>query len=131
MTQLEKASDTPSPRMCHTLTKINNNELVLIGGRSRPGQYMKDTYKLKENQWIKLADLPCGRSRHSTVAINKHQILIFGGLAEDNNEDLFILYDSNDNSYKSLKIIGDNPGNLKSSCMNFENNHTFGLIIGV
>ncbi|KAK6893748.1 tRNA wybutosine-synthesizing protein 4 [Candida tropicalis] len=130
VTQLEKASDTPSPRMCHTLTKINNNELVLIGGRSRPGQYMKDIYKLKENQWIKLADLPCGRSRHSTVAINKHQILIFGGLAEDNNEDLFILYDSNDNSYKSLKIIGDNPGNLKSSCMNFENNHTFGLIIG-
>lgn len=129
ITQLDKTSSTPSARMCHTLTNINNNELILIGGRSRPGQYMNDTYKFKDNHWIKMADLPKGRSRHTTTAIDDHQILLYGGLIEeDNKDDLFLIYDTNNNFYKSVKIIGINPGNLKSSSMNFNKN--FGLIFG-
>ncbi|RCK55629.1 tRNA wybutosine-synthesizing protein 4 [Candida viswanathii] len=126
VTQLEKAGVTPSARMCHSFTNINDG-LVLIGGRSRPGQYFSDAYKLASNEWTKLADLPSGRSRHSAVAVSDHQILIFGGLQEGSDEDVFLLYDIGDDAYKPLKVVGVNPGNLKSASMDYAD---FGLILG-
>ncbi|EMG46799.1 hypothetical protein G210_2948 [Candida maltosa Xu316] len=126
-TLTKNLENDPSARMCHSITSLNNNELILIGGRSRPGQCFKDIYRFKSGQWEKLTDLPNGRSRHSAIAINNHQILIFGGL-ETNSSDLFVLYDVEDNSYKNLKISGVNPGNLKSASVNF--NGEYGLIYG-
>ena len=124
--------EEPGPRMCHTLTALNDNKAILIGGRSRPEEYFLDVYKLDGDQWTKLKDLPNKRSRHSTVKLSDKEILIFGGLQEEHEDmsnKLFILYNCESQQYKELKIEGRIP-NLFSCAMAYNDTLNFGLILG-
>ncbi|CUM47648.1 uncharacterized protein AC631_03185 [Debaryomyces fabryi] len=124
--------DEPGPRMCHTLTALNNSESILIGGRSRPDQYFLDVYKLDGENWTQLQDLPEKRSRHITVKLSGKDILIFGGLQENSKDmatKLFLVYNCESQQYKSLKIEGSIP-NLFSCSMVYNEELEFGLILG-
>lgn len=127
ITKLDQTENLPTARMCHTLTNLGEN-LVLIGGRSRPGIFFKDVYMFDTaKKWTRLADLPAGRSRHATVKISDHEVLIFGGLdasSSTTGDELFLLCNTNTNSYTPVKPIGDNDNhpikNLQSACMIFD-----------
>lgn len=124
--------DEPGPRMCHTLTALNDKESILIGGRSKPEEYFLDVYKLDGDQWTKLEDLPNKRSRHSAVKLSDQDILIFGGLKEEHEDmcdKLFILYNCKSQQYKTLKVEGCIP-NLSSCSMVYNDQLKFGLILG-
>ncbi|CAI5757675.1 unnamed protein product [Candida verbasci] len=113
--------DIPIGRMCHSLTNINDDQLILIGGRLKPNEYLKDVYSLRDNVWTRLKVLPFERSRHSVITIDNDKLLIFGGLKKENNESPFIIYNIATETTTNLKVQGDNPGNLLSSTLVYEN----------
>ncbi|KAK6457570.1 carboxymethyltransferase [Scheffersomyces xylosifermentans] len=119
-----------SPRMCHTLISTDNNNAVLIGGRTRPGVHLKDIYKLQGQKWVKSVDLPCGRSRHAVVKLNESEVLIFGGLSveDESKEELFLVYNVNTEAIKPLKDSSGLVKNLLSCAMTY--NGEYGLIMG-
>ncbi|KAI5806734.1 S-adenosyl-L-methionine-dependent methyltransferase [Peziza echinospora] len=87
-------------RMCHTINKISNNQLVLFGGRVAPNMPLGDTwiYSASENEW-KLweysgqqlglsTDRKCSpppRFRHCAVSDEKSgHVLVYGGVGAEN-----------------------------------------------
>ncbi|KAK6465533.1 carboxymethyltransferase [Scheffersomyces coipomensis] len=125
---VENNGDEVPARMCHTITSINNEETILIGGRTRPGVNLKDIYKFRNEKWIKLTEMKEGRSRHCTVKIDSDHILIFGGLEYDSSEDLFMIYQISTNEFYPLKITGDQITNLLGSDVDY--NGQYGIILG-
>lgn len=121
----------PKPRMCHTFTEIDDKSCVLIGGRSNPSSLLKDTYMLRNNEWVRLPDIKEGRIRHSCVNVNLSQILIFGGLKEKYGTGslVFMMYDSIKNDYIDMKMEGLIP-NLSSCGMCYDNISNIGYICG-
>ncbi|EGW34714.1 uncharacterized protein SPAPADRAFT_57777 [Spathaspora passalidarum NRRL Y-27907] len=120
----------PSARMCHTLTTLADNKMLLVGGRSRPGLHFQDVYLCNKGVWEKLPDMPVKRSRHACVSVTEAEVLLFGGLTDENNDSdkLFLQYDVRSGTSKELKIKGDSPGNLLSCSMNYDGE--FGYIFG-
>lgn len=121
----------PKARMGHTLTEIDDESCILIGGRSSPSALLRDTYIFKNNEWVRLPDIKEGRIRHSCVKVNLSQILIFGGLKEDHVIDslVFMMYDSIKNIYVDMKIQGLIP-NLSSCGMCYDDISNIGYICG-
>lgn len=70
---------TPPARMCHTLTRIGKDHLLLVGGRARPGCNLRDVwlYHEKSRLWSQQRDLESGLSRHSAVALGERSVLVF------------------------------------------------------
>ncbi|ODV77623.1 LCM-domain-containing protein [Suhomyces tanzawaensis NRRL Y-17324] len=121
--EMEVGGDVPSPRMCHTLTAINGQDALLIGGRSRPGQLLADVYRLRHGQtWEQMPSLADPRARHSAVRIG-NEVLVFGGLQQAG--DLFVMYGENS---RRLNVVGDPIVNLDSCAMAY--NGEFGVIVG-
>ncbi|RPB19569.1 LCM-domain-containing protein [Terfezia boudieri ATCC MYA-4762] len=89
---------SPKARMCHTLTKIDENIHLLFGGRTAPTNVLGDTWlygsgKWKQwqypgEQWRLFASgpvFPRPRSRHCAVANkSRKEVLVFGGIGEGN-----------------------------------------------
>lgn len=92
---IQTVGDIPSPRIGHTFTKINDNEIVLFGGVENISttryelipKYLNDVYILHINnhcyRWKKIEEsnfeAPCPRESHSTV-LYKNQLIIYGGM---------------------------------------------------
>lgn len=84
----------PGPRAAHTCTKINENQLVVFGGRKEDGRtnelFILD---LKRFSWSDNLSaivenkeyLPCGRSWHSMVKIDTNNLFMYGGLSEESD----------------------------------------------
>lgn len=62
---------TLTSRMCHTITNIDNDRTVLIGGRTSPTNALQDCwlYQNSTGRWTRLEDLPEPRYRHSTLPV--------------------------------------------------------------
>lgn len=71
-----EVSNGPSARMAHTMTTMLDGTIVLIGGRTRPGNDLKDVHAYKDGKWEHIGELPYGVSRHSVVAIDADRIVI-------------------------------------------------------
>ncbi|CCE66311.1 hypothetical protein TPHA_0P01530 [Tetrapisispora phaffii CBS 4417] len=82
--------NVPSPRMCHTLNKINDDQYVLVGGRTAPGQGFDEvyTYRVSTKTWElkEKLRLPEPRYRHCTVNISSTTLLVFGGKSTSSAE---------------------------------------------
>lgn len=74
----------PSARMCHSLTRIAPGKLLLVGGRTSPGQALNDVWLLESGNWRRVQNLPSGRFRHSAATVGNGRVLICGGKREDN-----------------------------------------------
>ena len=71
---------TPPPRMCHTMTPIGGNRILLVGGREAPGTALKDSWLFDESQWRKVQNFPeDGVYRHTAAQVNGNQVIVFGG----------------------------------------------------
>lgn len=70
-------------RCCHTITTLNNDDNLLVGGRASPKQAFKDCWLQQGNIWRRVHDLPEPRYRHRVVSItlpdNSAGALLFGG----------------------------------------------------
>jgi len=77
------------PRCCHTITTLNNDDNLLVGGRASPKQAFKDCWLQRGNCWQRVQDLPEPRYRHRVVAItlpdNSSGALLFGGKTDQCN----------------------------------------------
>uniref|UniRef100_A0A060T8B4 tRNA wybutosine-synthesizing protein 4 n=1 Tax=Blastobotrys adeninivorans TaxID=409370 RepID=A0A060T8B4_BLAAD len=73
--------DVISSRMCHSLTRLSDGRLLLVGGRQSPRKVLRDCWLLdpKTMAWTQTQDLPEPRYRHSVVALPDGTALLFGG----------------------------------------------------
>lgn len=69
----------PSARMCHTLTDLQDGRLLLVGGRTRPGDILSDIwlFDTRTSTWSAAGDFPVPVSRHSAVPVSPGVVLIF------------------------------------------------------
>lgn len=70
-------------RMCHTITPLNNEDCLLVGGRTSPGNALADCWVRRSQSWERIDDLPSPRYRHcaALVSLEKEDpsVLICGG----------------------------------------------------
>ncbi|CUS14295.1 unnamed protein product [Tuber aestivum] len=71
-------------RMCHTLTQLAPEKLLLVGGRASPDAPMSDVWIVKSGHWKKVESLPRGRYRHCAAAVGPEKVLICGGKGDGN-----------------------------------------------
>ncbi|KAB5585773.1 methyltransferase-like protein [Coniochaeta sp. 2T2.1] len=72
----------PSSRMCHTITDLGAAGQVLVGGRTHPGNALRDCWLFSkgENKWKRTHDLPVPIYRHSIVRLGESSFaLLIGG----------------------------------------------------
>ncbi|KAI3405335.2 PPM2 [Candida oxycetoniae] len=121
---------TPSARVCHSLTGINNDELILIGGRTKPGDFKDDIYSFNKKRWEKAGHLDMPRSRHAVVKINDCRLLICGGLKNGNIGNKFVIFDAKSRKISAVNIRGVEVDNLMSSTMTFDEASQTGYLYG-
>ncbi|SCW03808.1 LAFE_0G18668g1_1 [Lachancea fermentati] len=125
-------SDTvcPKERMCHSITCLNDELCVLIGGRGGPNKPLHDSWLLKKTEgawrWTQGPNLPEPRFRHQACALNSHQLLIFGGVTQG---PIFLLYDSETGEFSEPRVIGEIPRKVSSSLC-FDQESQTGVISG-
>ncbi|CUS24986.1 LAQU0S23e00474g1_1 [Lachancea quebecensis] len=107
----EIIGETPPERMCHTLTSLNENLCVLVGGRGGPNKPYSDIWLLHRKapgpwQWTAGPFLPETRFRHGACAISSTQVLIFGGVSEGQP---FLIYNATQNSLTVPRVEGSVP----------------------
>lgn len=69
----------PLPRMAHCMVNLQNGNLLLLGGRTRPGFNLSDVWLFNEATriWTLLGDMPEGVCRHSVVCSSPGEALVF------------------------------------------------------
>lgn len=77
------SSNSPSPRMCHSIADLGDTALI-TGGRTSPDNALSDCwiYHKKTQSFEQVQDLTMGRYRHSTVAIGNGTVLLMGGKSD-------------------------------------------------
>lgn len=132
---------TPTARMCHTITSMQDGEALLVGGRGSPTQACADCWLFKHGTWTKVDDLAPARYRHSAVAVSlgsgesqSHGVLVFGGRASDgtvlDTNHYCALWTAN-NGWHSISVDGPRPSarfGAAMSTIDFAKN--WGLLIG-
>ena len=72
-----------APRLCHTITTLNNGDVILVGGRASPSAAMKDCWIQRGSTWERIQDLPAPRYRHAAAPVilpgNVIGLIVFGG----------------------------------------------------
>uniref|UniRef100_A0A0E0LL90 tRNA wybutosine-synthesizing protein 2/3/4 n=1 Tax=Oryza punctata TaxID=4537 RepID=A0A0E0LL90_ORYPU len=81
-----KVTESPSPRMGHTITVVGN-DIYVVGGRGGPSEILNDVWFLEStmNRWSKVdcsGDFFRPRHRHAAAAVD-HILYVFGGLSDD------------------------------------------------
>ena len=121
-------------RFGHTLTIINNTDVILFGGATSINELYNDTllYNIHEKKWKKInttGTVPCPRAAHASVCIKKNNIIMFGGAKKNGgfaSNDLYLLDLRNENYVKwSILTTCLNASNLNkndNNNNNFENN---------
>lgn len=70
-------------RMCHTITNLQGNDCLLVGGRASPDRGMSDCWLRQGQGWQRIEDLPSPLYRHCAVAVahdeTNDSVLIYGG----------------------------------------------------
>ncbi|KAJ5152386.1 leucine carboxyl methyltransferase [Penicillium capsulatum] len=98
-TDLYRQSETsepqaPSPsrdiptRMCHTITPLNANDCLLVGGRTSPTAPLGDCWLRQGQTWRQIHPLPKPRFRQNATDVvlggGTSSILVYGGKSNDN-----------------------------------------------
>lgn len=121
----------PTPRMCHSFTNLGNSNLLLVGGRTRPGCNLNDVWVFNEDlkAWTEVGILKNGVSRHSVVALNDKEALLFCDgqfvkISLDLDRNKIVL------SETRLATRGSELKNLKSCGMVYDAERNEGYIVG-
>lgn len=130
LSQIESLS-CPEPRMCHSLTSLNDEHLILIGGRTRPGHDLSDVWIFNEIQktWTKVGTLHEGVSRHGVVAIDQLTLLMLA-----NGIFYKVQIFGNDGkvqfSVSALQNEGESLSTLKSFGFTYDGGANEGYVVG-
>ncbi|KAH3684978.1 hypothetical protein WICPIJ_004057 [Wickerhamomyces pijperi] len=124
----------PQARLSHTLTAINENKILLVGGRTAPGRSLTETWTLTKtstNQWDwnPFIPLPTARSRHCTFVDSKETPYIFGGLSYESTDPAFIKLNSSGDAWEPVAVTGEDiPVMMTSASIAMLGDH--GVLIG-
>lgn len=112
--EIECFGDVPGARMCHEMVAINSTELLMFGGRTRPGEGMKDVvrFDINTNKWTQLAPLPYGVYRHQVVRLNDNEVMVIGGeknaeKASDDEQqanDIVLVYNHTNQTHHTMTV---------------------------
>lgn len=71
------------PRVCHTMTMLDGDRCLLVGGRTSPDRALSDCWLYKYGAWERVEDLPVPLYRHSAAVVSigatNENILVYGG----------------------------------------------------
>ena len=71
------------PRMCHTITALDSDCCLLVGGRTSPDRALSDCWLYREATWNRVANAPIPLYRHCATTVSfgaaGRGILIYGG----------------------------------------------------
>jgi tRNA wybutosine-synthesizing protein 4 len=106
----------PQPRVCHTVTHMDNHAALLVGGRTSPTNALADCWLVKHGAWEQVQSLSPARFRHSAVGLKIPNndctiegVLVFGGKTSDGTIlDEWTLWTSNE-GWKKIPINGPRP----------------------
>ena len=100
-------------RLCHTITKLKNGHLVLIGGRTSPSAAMQDCYMQTKSGWEPIQDLPSPRFRHSAAAVllpkSVPGILVVGGKSATDHVQHDVLLWDRATGWRTLQVFRRGP----------------------
>ncbi|PGH26975.1 hypothetical protein AJ80_01359 [Polytolypa hystricis UAMH7299] len=100
-----------TPRMCHSMTDLENADCLLIGGRASPNAGMSDCWLRHEGKWRRTDPLPFSLYRHSTARFEirgKEHVLVYGGKTLDSDMGRWLLW-SGAEGWQSLEVRGQSP----------------------
>ncbi|PGH14107.1 hypothetical protein AJ79_03224 [Helicocarpus griseus UAMH5409] len=70
-------------RMCHTITQIDQQDCLLVGGRASPSKAMCDCWLRRSGQWRRTDNLPSPLYRHCATTVDLgdgyNHVLLYGG----------------------------------------------------
>jgi tRNA wybutosine-synthesizing protein 4 len=101
----------PTTRMCHSLTDLGQNGVLLAGGRGSPSKPLKDCWIFDKslNAWKQTHDLPTPLYRHSVAALGDSGLaLLVGGRGEIQTFDGCLLYHP-EAGWVNCEIVGHKP----------------------
>jgi tRNA wybutosine-synthesizing protein 4 len=101
----------PTTRMCHSLTDLGHNGVLLAGGRGSPSKPLKDCWIFDKslNAWKQTHDLPTPLYRHSVAALGDSGLaLLVGGRGEIQTFDGCLLYHP-EAGWVNCEIVGHKP----------------------
>jgi tRNA wybutosine-synthesizing protein 4 len=84
--QLSLFNAPPENIMCHTITKLDSDSMLLVGGRNSPAKASSHCWIRKNGTWTQTQDLQPARYRHCSVAAKVGDlsgVLVFGGRTSD------------------------------------------------
>ncbi|KAF2473794.1 LCM-domain-containing protein [Lindgomyces ingoldianus] len=137
-----KATIHPLPptqaRVCHTITPIDPNRALLVGGRKSPTQVLADCWMMANGAWEQVEDLEPGRYRHSSVKVEilsgeskTEAVLVCGGKTSDGIVlDEWCLWLPSQ-GWQTIPVTGPRPQARTSAAIS-TSNHSLsrGLLIG-
>jgi tRNA wybutosine-synthesizing protein 4 len=102
--------ESPSSRMCHTITGLGDIGVILVGGRASPDKALADCwlYHKWTNVWERIDDLPTPRYRHTTISIGDGTVLVVGGKADSSNIVGEVLIWNRQRGWLSVEVITHN-----------------------
>jgi len=131
-------SAPPQPRICHTITPINSQEALLVGGRTSPTNALADCWLVKHGVWQQVHDLSRGRFRHSSVGVkipcndtDIDGVIVFGGKTSDGTVlDEWTLWTPNQ-GWMTIPVNGARPSaRFGAALSTMGSAQSWGLLIG-
>lgn len=108
----------PNQLLCHTITSLDDEEALIVGGRASPASASSTCYLKKGHSWLPAPQLPFGLFRHCAVRvmISVHQtadtetgVLVFGGKTGPSDINGGWLLWTKRQGWQVLKIVGMAP----------------------
>ncbi|KAI9798004.1 MAG: tRNA methyltransferase ppm2 [Candelina submexicana] len=113
--------NTVRPRMCHTITRLNGSDCLLVGGRTSPESPLADCWLREGHDWQRIEDIPVPRYRHCAFQLRTMDgdsaVLVFGGKGPAGKVlDDWLLWEKQ-KGWKQLPISGEQPGSSFGASM--------------
>ncbi|KAJ9644580.1 tRNA methyltransferase ppm2 [Coniosporium tulheliwenetii] len=137
---LENVGGPPLPEslMCHTITNLNDDECLMVGGRTSPSHASSRCWFRGQGQWKEVQPLLPGRFRHCAVKVHVNApegpvagVLVYGGRSSTGE----VLQDSNlwtpTSGWKKVPVHPDNiPARFGASLATTNDGLTEGILFG-
>ncbi|KAK4120771.1 LCM-domain-containing protein [Parathielavia appendiculata] len=101
----------PTTRMCHSLTDLGGNGVLLAGGRASPSKPLKDCWHFDKGSktWKQTHDLPVSLYRHAVTALGDSGLaLLLGGRGEVKTFEGCLVYHP-ETGWVNCEIVGHKP----------------------
>ena len=138
--KIEAQQERISPRVYHTITKLNfSNDCLLVGGRDSPEKILRDCWLRKNGHWVRVGDLPIPLFRHSATLVSNANdngphaqsgVVVFGGKTRhDQDSNAWFLWDENQ-GWRMLSVTTSNASPRFSANLLYFQDERVGILLG-